>query len=590
MPVPNVEPRELLALYQAGDFPRLSEQLLATLRLYRDESFLRLALEDQHRLNVFVSTFLFLFTQPDYVLADAHIPEFLGFHPLISNLIAMSALKSADPFLRILEQQSRNFVKYLTLCSCRNTLGLDRDMLFQTSPELASMWYSYYTHLYPSANVNEKALENLREHLLYDNPKIVEYYGFQEPYFGSTYVDPQIDRTVRERINRWVQRSGLCTQTKIDNRPNPRSIAVLTAFWQPVHSSYRILSQFVDALAEDYELTLINLGPPEAAPTAHFRQVHRIELDERGLPQLQPILSNDFMVALYLDVGMSPLSIVLTNLRLAPIQICGLGQSVSTFGSRIDYFLSGAEVELLSAVEENYSERLVLLPGAGAIHNRPEYEPHGRPKPQDRFIVNCSWYSQKITPPMIGLLHRVIDRLQSGKRVVFRFYPGHSLGRQNDFIPFVQDLDQQMGAYAEIAPAAPYPEYMALMEEGEICIDCFPFGGCNTVADSLFLRKPTITYEGTRWYNRIGSQMLRSVGLEELVAHNDDEYVHLVTRLIDDDDYRADVQRRLDAVDLDATIFNTTAQADFRQAVKYLIDHHAELAAQESRTPIVIGE
>jgi predicted O-linked N-acetylglucosamine transferase (SPINDLY family) len=68
---------------------------------------------------------------------------------------------------------------------------------------------------------------------------------------------------------------------------------------------------------------------------------------------------------------------------------------------------------------------------------------------------------------------------------------------------------------------------MALMEEGDICIDASHFGGSNTMADSLYLRKPTVAFEGNKWYNRIGSQMLRVVGLEELIAKNAEQYIQL---------------------------------------------------------------
>ena len=42
---------------------------------------------------------------------------------------------------------------------------------------------------------------------------------------------------------------------------------------------------------------------------------------------------------------------------------------------------------------------------------------------------------------------------------------------------------------------------------GDLCLDSYHFGGCNTIADGLYLRKPTVTWEGDKWYNRIGAQM-----------------------------------------------------------------------------------
>lgn len=587
MPIPQIDPRELLGLYQGGAYDRLSERFLAVLEFFRANTFVSLGPADQYALDVFTTTFLYLFCRPDYVIAERYVPRLIALHVTVSNLVAMSSLGTADPFLRILEGQPQNYVKYLVLCSARNELRVDRKTLFNTSPALASRWYSYYTHLYRSGNADARAIANLREHFEYDDPRLDQWYGLAEPYFGATYVDPVVDRVVRQRINRWVRESPLVQTLRISNRPNPRSIAVITSFWVPQHSSYRILSQFVEALRDAYELTLVSLGPEITAPTAAFREVKRAAIGADGSPQFQSLLENDFQVALFLDVGMSALSVALSNVRLAPIQICGLGQSVSTFGSQIDYFLSGTEVELADEAARNYSERLVLIPGSGAIHNKPDYRPRGQTDPEGRLLVNCSWYAHKTNPHMLGLLQRIADRCV--RPVVFRFFPGHSLDRENHLGAFVRTIQRVMGPRGEVVPSLPYADYMGRLEEGAFSIDCFPFGGCNTVADSLVVGRPMVTYEGAKWYNRIGSHMMRSVGLGELVARCDEEYVATVVRLIDDDDYRRDVNRRLAEVDLDRTIFNAEARQHVPRAIAYLIANHDQLCRDAEKTPITIG-
>lgn len=41
------------------------------------------------------------------------------------------------------------------------------------------------------------------------------------------------------------------------------------------------------------------------------------------------------------DVGMSWPSMYLANRRLAPLAVAGVGHSVSTFGSLVDFYVSG---------------------------------------------------------------------------------------------------------------------------------------------------------------------------------------------------------------------------------------------------------
>src|SRR5262249_20051616 len=159
---------------------------------------------------------------------------------------------------------------------------------------------------------------------------------------------------------------------------NPKKIAIISDNWYPNHSVYRICAAFVRGLRPEFHLTFIHCHRRrENLDVSLFDEAIRLEWEGHVL-RTDPLLSNDFMVAYFPDVGMNLASILLANHRIAPIQICSLGHSVSTFGADIDYFFSGKEVEPPDSPERNYSERLVLLPGMGAVHNRPLYERTGR--------------------------------------------------------------------------------------------------------------------------------------------------------------------------------------------------------------------
>src|SRR5205807_2121057 len=137
-----------------------------------------------------------------------------------------------------------------------------------------------------------------------------------------------------------------------------------------------------------------------------FQEVRPVVTDVNGLPDITPLLDNEFMVAYYPDVGLTPRSVWLANLRVAPIQVASLGHSVSTFGSKIDSIISGSEVEPAEDPGQNYSERLVLLPGCGAVHNRPNFTPSGRRKACSEVLINGPWNAQKVN-------HRFCQTLQT---------------------------------------------------------------------------------------------------------------------------------------------------------------------------------
>lgn len=584
---PSFNPRELTELYLNKRYDDLSDRFLAILGHFNSAQYLTLSRSARYFINSFVENFLHLFTQPDYVLGERHVIPFLRMNVTISNLVAISSTKTTDAYLELLRDQSANFIKILTLYSARNTVTFDRRRFFDTDPGKASIWYCMFAQAYRAGLVRDDVCRRLREHFEFLDDRLTFTFEPQEIYFGSTYLDGESDRHLKPLVNQAIRK--LATPHRIRNTPNPKKIAVLSGLWAQNHSVYRNYAQYVRALRDKYHLTFFQLGNAGLTmDESMFDEVRKIG-EVSGKIDLAPIADNDFTVAYFPDIGMTPHSILLANMRLAPIQIASPGHSVSTWGADIDYFISGDQVEIPDHPERNYSERLVLLPDCGVIHNQPLYTPTGRTKTIPDFIVNCPWFAQKVNAKFVRLLQRIID--ESPKRLRFRVFVGSSLSRQGDFLPFVTDLGNSLrGAAIEVVANRPYNDYMGLMEEGDISIDSFHFGGCNTIADSLFLRKPTVTYDGDKWYSRIGSQMLRSAEFGELVATNDDQYVRIVNRLIRDDSYREEIRRRIVAANLDATIFDARSAPTFRDAVDYLIANHDRLKAEPDRKPLRMRE
>jgi predicted O-linked N-acetylglucosamine transferase (SPINDLY family) len=239
----------------------------------------------------------------------------------------------------------------------------------------------------------------------------------------------------------------------------------------------------------------------------------------------------------------------------------------------------------------NYSERLVLLPGVGAIHQQPNYqirhEVNRSPELSSNFIINCPWYAQKVNYPLLLSLQEIVKN--ASKSVLFRIFAGGGLTCKNDFLPFVRDVEQMLGAeHVCVYPYQSYDKYMDIMAEGDMCLDAYHFGGCNVIVDGLYLRKPTVVFEGDRWYSRAGAKLMRKIGLGELVATTPLEYVRLTLESIDNDDFRAEIQTKIDAIDLDKLVFESGDAKYFHKAIEFLLQNHEQLQADATREPIWI--
>ena len=578
-----LDPKQLMQWYLTDRYDDISETFLRLL----GEVLGRGA--DEHKaaspdfIDLLLENMFYFFTRGDYVISDKYAMNFITQSIAVGNLTAGSVFGTTDPQIRILLKQPGNLVKLLTLLSPRNRVRIDRKMIFDADPRYASRWYSV---CYFSTKLLQVVQDNMREHAAYvDHRYEPTAAAGSVPYFEVTYISPDLQRPLRRQINSVIRRQ--MQDIRIVNTPRRNSIALATGKWYPNNVVYRSLYPFVAPLADDYDLTLINFDPSRSdLDTDLFSRVHHVSMKDRE--SMQAVVGeNDFQLVFFADIGMTTESICMSNLRIAPIQVSGYGHPVSGFGTEVDYFIGGADVEDVSLAAQNYDERLVLLPGIGVAPVHPTYEPAGNYRPNDPLIANCPWPPHKINYELLSVLRQAADR--SERKVIFRIFAGTALEDTGGLQAFMRELTEVLGPDSvQVARKVTPDVYMGEIEKGDFSLDAYPYGGYNTVIDSLHLAKPFVTWEGTEFCNRSAAALLRKVGLEELIASCRDEYVAKIVRMIDDNAYRDELRQRITEMDLDALLFQSGENVYFKKAIDYLIANHDRLTAEGAREPIFI--
>jgi hypothetical protein len=569
-----------------GRHDEAAERFLTVLDHLRTVTYYRLDAAHQRALDVFVESFLHAMSRPDFRLSDAHALKLVDLNATIGNAVAMSGFRTTDPWVRIILGQQGNFTRLLALANTHTSVPLDRQSLFATSPAVATRWYFNYLEGYRTGCASDTTLANLRAHIRFEDDRLVGINAFaHHGYFGATSIDHEHDYLVKQRINRLVAATPLC-QRPIVSKPRPGKIAVFTAMWFPRQSVYRSQQPFLEALARDHELVLVHLGPDHAdLDTRLFSEVRRYDAG-RDAGDISAFAENDFALAYFPDIGMSLESILLANMRIAPIQVANYGHPVSTFGAKIDYWIGGRDTEVAERAGEHYSERLVLIPGCGQAPVPLDYQRRYPPLPEQPVIVNCPWTAQKINADHLRRLKTIGDRATTP--VVYHFFPGGAvLG--NGFIPLERAIHGILGAdRARVFPDLPQERYLEALEGGHLAFDAHPFGGYNTAVDLLTLRQPILTLAGNRFYNLSTASLLRRVGLDELVATTEQQFLDLGVRLVDDRAFRERMIRRLKTADLAETVLSHEHVPAFVRAIDHLLARHASLAKQPGREPILI--
>ncbi len=218
----------------------------------------------------------------------------------------------------------------------------------------------------------------------------------------------------------------------------------------------------------------------------------------------------------------------------APIQVSYHDAATSGL-TAMDYFITDIIMNPKNTLEQ-FSERLVRLP-TFHLHPQLTFAPDVGPLPAlsaGRVTFGSFNNPTKITPRVIALWSRVLKavpesrlllkskNIYADKELRCRMLDGfaeHGIGAERLL------LEAQMDSRAG---------HLKWYERIDIALDPFPFNGSTTSFESLWMGVPVITLMGQTMVSRWSGSMLTRVGLSELVAPTEDEYVECAKRLASD--------------------------------------------------------
>ncbi len=263
----------------------------------------------------------------------------------------------------------------------------------------------------------------------------------------------------------------------------------------------------------------------------------------------QQVIADDLDVLVYPELGMHPDTFALAALRLAPVQCAGWGHPVTTGMPEIDWFISCAGMEPEGG-EAHYSERLATLPGLGTRYGVPAAdrsgtrEDFGIPPGATAYLVPQSLF--KIHPENDALIAEVLARDPDGVAVLFP-------SRQERFNEvFRQRLGRAFARHGldladrvRFLKFVPHGTYLRINQLCDLMLDTLHWSGGNTSLDALASGLPIVTLPGAFMRGRQSAAMLRTLGLDDLVATNVEEYVAISVRLGRDRGAREAIAKRI---------------------------------------------
>jgi predicted O-linked N-acetylglucosamine transferase (SPINDLY family) len=220
--------------------------------------------------------------------------------------------------------------------------------------------------------------------------------------------------------------------------------------------------------------------------------------------------------------------------RPAPVQ-ASLYTTTTTGQAGYDYLLADGRL-IPPAQEDAFSEEVVRLP-FGYLFQPQMPLPPVAPAP-------ATLNGGRITFGSMNSLVKISDRSVALWARILAAVPGARLLMKGESFKAAEARQLMIERFAAhgVAPAQldlrePTPSYRAYIElfnEIDVALDSLPYNGITTSCEALWMGVPVVTLVEERMVARYGLLLLGAVGIEDCIAHTEDEYVAKATALAGD--------------------------------------------------------
>ena len=327
---------------------------------------------------------------------------------------------------------------------------------------------------------------------------------------------------------------------------NPKKILFISEFLDRKHSVFKDRHQVIKYLANNgfevylglknklnYKFSNIYNGIKECIILNSINELENVK----------SIRKHNFDKVIFCEVGMSGLCSILANFKLGRVTFNTWGHSDTSGCKYIDYYVSSKYYELpYEQSKEHYSEELIIQNGLCTSYVNP--------------INN---YDLKIPRTFFGLSK--YDKIILCPQSLFKIYPDYDtylfeiLYRLPEVnLVFVDAMDKKYKMYerwdtkmdkkyhgilsrVKFIPGINHEKFVNLINNSDIMLDPFPFGGCNTSFEGIACGVPIVTQRADVINGRFTAGFYEYMGFTDLIAKDKEDYINLTCKLINNKEF-----------------------------------------------------
>jgi len=392
------------------------------------------------------------------------------------------------------------------------------------------------------------------DHLKKATPNFSMVRNLGPAYMGCSYDESihkhDIKRAMNAVVRSWLGEQGVEDaklpeeRRAVKKRP---TLLIIAELYGSMHAMHRCYGPAIRSLKDRFKLVF--MAPDGKCDKALHYMFDKID-DTKFTPSNPKLFFDKAKsyrpdIVYYPSVGMRLVSIVGSNLRIAPIQLMTYGHPATTHSNFIDYSVL---MEGQVGNEKTISDKILYWPAGPRYEVRSDTKLPSvniRENPDVVKIAVPAW-SRKITPSFLESCKFIQDN--ATKKVEFYFFP-------NGVGALFQAFSRRVTSVLEarVLPRTNYNDYLTKLNECDIFLSSFPFGATNGILDAGPLGLPIVNVKGDEVHALNDSEMVSHMNQPEwLSTDNKEGFIKAVLRLIADDGERVRISKSNAAYDYEA--------------------------------------
>ncbi len=220
----------------------------------------------------------------------------------------------------------------------------------------------------------------------------------------------------------------------------------------------------------------------------------------------------------------------------APVQVTWLGYPNTTGLDTVDYRITDSVADPHGMADEIHSETLVRMPRVFICYQPlPDPPEISQPPCMEKGYVTFGSFNNlaKVNDEVVAIWAAILRKVQGARLLIKHLAFGDTDVRAafvNRFRQHGIDPDRlELTGWVD-SPCGHLGAYSRV----DIALDTFPYNGTTTSCEALSMGVPVVALAGEAHVARVGVSLLTSVGLDEMIAEDEKEYVEIAAALARD--------------------------------------------------------